>query len=94
LAGHLALLPHVRGVMAMVGRGEAAAGIGYETDLGVSGGVRLVGVFPPAVAPPVVFPIAVIAGHESPEVEEAYRRILGPGGRVVLRAHGFADPAP
>jgi len=94
LAGHLALLPHVRGVMAMVGRGEAAAGIGYETDLGVSGGVRLVGVFPPGVVPPVVFPIAVVAGHESPEVEEACRRILGPGGRAVLRAHGFADPAP
>jgi molybdate transport system substrate-binding protein len=94
VAGRLALLPDVRGVVAMVARGEVAAGIGFASEIGPDPAVRVVLDFPAEAAPAVVFPIAILTGHDDESVRRVYQRILGPQGWAVLRAHGFSDPGP
>lgn len=94
VSGRLALLPNVRTVVAMVERGEVAVGIGFASDVSGQSKVRIVTEFPRSVAPPVSFPIAIIAGHDREDVRKAYDFIRGPGGLLVLRAGGFDEPQP
>ena len=94
LTGRLAALTDVRRVAVMVGTGEAPAGIGYASDVAGDRRIRVVTEFPPTVAPPVRFPIAIVSGHDGAEVRKVYAFIRGPQGMAVLRAHGFLAPAP
>ena len=54
----------VRAALAYVERGEAAAGVVYATDALVSQKVRIAATFPEASHPPIIYPIALIAGHD------------------------------
>jgi len=79
----------VRAALALVARGEAAAGIVYQSDLQISSRVRPAGVFPVTAHPPIAYPLAKIAGPSSPAVERFYRFLLGPEARAIFQAHGF-----
>ncbi len=92
LAERLALLSDVRQVAIMVGRGEVPAGIGFASDVAGDRTIRVVTEFPPDAAPPIAFPIAIVAGHDTAEVRKVYDFIRGPQGMAVLRAHGFLPP--
>ncbi len=92
VAGRLALLPNVRTVVAMVGRGEVPAGIGFASDVAGARNIRVVTEFPLHIAPPVAFPMAMIAGREGEEVRRVYDFIRGPRGMAALREHGFSEP--
>jgi molybdate transport system substrate-binding protein len=54
---------NVRAALSYVSRGEAPLGIVYATDA-KRPGVKIVGTFPPASHPPIVYPVAAVAGHE------------------------------
>src|SRR4029079_17074199 len=53
---HGARAENVRAALALVSRGEAPFGIAYSTDALSDKGVRIVGTFPPASYPPLVYP--------------------------------------
>lgn len=92
VAGRTARTANVRAALVLVERGEAAAGIVYQSDLELSSRVRPAGMFPSTTHPPIIYPLARIAGPSSPAVERFYRFLLGPDARTIFNAHGFSGP--
>jgi molybdate transport system substrate-binding protein len=92
VAGKTARTADVRAALALVDRGEAAAGIVYRSDLEIGNRVQLAGVFPETSHPPITYPLAKVAGPSSDAAERFYRFLLGPEARAIFRAHGFRGP--
>lgn len=65
----------VRAALALVSRGEAPYGIVYQTDAAADPGVAVVGTFPADTHPPIIYPIAILAGSRSP-IAAAYLEYL------------------
>jgi len=79
---------NVRSALAFVERGDAAAGFVYATDAQASARVRVAGVVPAALHPPIVYPAAALA-QAGPDAQ-AFLRFLGsPAARAALRKRGF-----
>lgn len=89
----LAQASNVRAALALVDRGEAAAGIVYETDAAISPRVRIVDSFPAAVTPKIVYPLAIVAGHDSPAVRAVYDFLQSAEATAIFSKHGFTRPA-
>jgi molybdate transport system substrate-binding protein len=84
----------VRAALALVDRGEAGAGIVYATDAAISPHVRVVGAFPPDSHAAIVYPLALVRGHERPAARAFYDFLRGPEARGLFRAHGFTVHGP
>lgn len=82
----------VRAALALVDRGEAAAGVVYATDAAISPRVRIVGRFPAGSHPPIVYPLALIGARTSPAAERFYEHLRGADAAEVFRSHGFLIP--
>ena len=80
----------VRATLALVERGEAAAGIVYATDAMVSKKVRIVGEFPADSHPKIVYPVALVAGHDDAAAKAFYAYLTGPKARDVFLDYGFS----
>lgn len=87
--GKLAQAANVRAALALVDRGEAAAGIVYETDAAIAPRVKIVDVFPSDVTPQIVYPLAIVAGRDSPAVRRAYDFLAGDTAAAIFRKYGF-----
>lgn len=85
---------NVRVALAFVERGEAAAGVVYETDAAVSPKVRVAGIFPADSHTPVTYPAGVVAKNDSPAAREFLRFLEGAESREVFRRFGFSVLAP
>ena len=79
----------VRAALALVGRGEAAAGIVYATDAAASRKVRTVGTFPTASHRPIVYPVALVKGRADAEARRFYGFLLSPAAGTIFARHGF-----
>lgn len=79
----------VRAALALVERGEAAAGIVYSTDAAISKKVKMVAEFPPDTHPKIVYPIALIAGKEDAAARAFYDFLNSPQARTVFLEYGF-----
>lgn len=80
----------VRAALALVERGEVAAGIVYATDAAISKKVRVAGVFPENSHPPVTYPIALLAGHSDADARALIAFFTGPDAARVYKKHGFS----
>ena len=81
---------NVRAVLALVARGEVAAGIVYASDVAVSDRVRMVGRFPAASHDAIIYPAARLAGGgESAAAAAFYAYLVSSEGRALLAGHGF-----
>lgn len=89
VAGRVARADSVRGALALVARGEAPYGIVYATDARAEPGVRIVGTFPAASHPPIVYPIARLKTATSADAEGFRRFLLSPAGKAIFRGYGF-----
>ena len=92
VSARVAYLGDVRGALAMVDRGEAAAGIVYASDVRGAARVQVVGRFPADSHPAIVYPLAVVAGRRRPEVMAFYEFLQTPQARSLLEAQGFTAP--
>jgi len=92
VAGKTARAADVRAALVLVDRGEAAAGIVYQSDTAISRRVRVAGVFPQDSHPPITYPLALVAERPSPAVVRFYRFLRGPEARAIFRRHGFLSP--
>lgn len=81
---------NVRIALAFVERGEAAAGVVYETDAAIAPKVRIAGVFPADSHTPVTYPVAAIAKNDGPAARDFLRFLEGPEARAVFRKFGFS----
>ncbi len=93
VAGRAAFLSDVRAALMLVDRGEAAAGIVYASDARISARVRVVDTFPGTSHPPIVYPLAVVAGRRGAAVMALYAYLRGAEARDLFRARGFAVAA-
>jgi len=79
----------VRAALALVERGEAAAGVVYATDALISKKVRIAATFPAASHPPIVYPVAVIGGHDDAGTRDFLAFLMGPQARETFLSAGF-----
>lgn len=80
---------NVRAALALVERGAAPLGIVYATDARASSRVRVVGVFPAASHPPIVYPLARLRASRNPE-GEGFRRFLNSrAAKAIFVRYGF-----
>lgn len=93
VAGKTARTADVRAALALVHRGEAAAGIVYRSDVAISGRIRVAALFPASSHPPITYPIAVVEGRRTPEVDRLFEFLRGPTAQAIFEKHGFSVPS-
>jgi molybdate transport system substrate-binding protein len=87
----LARSENVRAALALVERGEAPFGIVYATDAAASGGkVAVAATFPADTHAPIVYPIAIVAKRDRPEVSRFLDYLNGPDAAKFFREAGFS----
>ncbi|MCW7541977.1 molybdate ABC transporter substrate-binding protein [Aquabacterium sp. A7-Y] len=82
----------VRAALALVERGEVPAGIVYQTDAALSKAVQVAGVFPAESHPPIVYPMALVAGASGPaaaQAREFHAWLRGAQAAEIFKRHGF-----
>jgi len=79
----------VRAALALVERAEASLGIVYATDAAISDQVKVVGVFPKDSHPPIIYPVAVVAGNNRPVVERFLKFLESPEAKAIYKKYGF-----
>ena len=89
LESRVAAAAHVRAALALVERGEAPLGIVYATDAGISDKVKVVGTFPESTHPPIVYPVAAVAGTDAPLAEAYLEFLKSPKASEVFIKYGF-----
>ncbi len=89
LEAKLLRMPNVRAALAVVARGEAAAGIVYGTDAGVSDGVKIVYRFDNKLHDPIRYPIANVVGRDTDAARRVLEMFTSTLGRDAFKAAGF-----
>ena len=89
LAPRAAYAAHVRAALALVESGAAGAGIVYASDATISTRVRLLGAFPADSHPAIRYPMAIIAGRDSPDVRKVVAYLRSPSAAEIFAHHGF-----
>jgi molybdate transport system substrate-binding protein len=79
---------NVRTALAYVARGEAPLGVVYWTDALAGPKVRIVGVFPEASHPPIVYPAALTTGA-GPGAKAFLAYLRGGEARTIFKRLGF-----
>ncbi len=85
----LASAENVRTALLYVSRGEAPLGIVYDTDAKADPKVRIVGLFPPASHPKIIYPAAVLKASGNPEARRFLAYLNGARGREIFEKYGF-----
>jgi molybdate transport system substrate-binding protein len=81
---------NVRAALALVERGEAPFGIVYATDAKASKQVRVVGVFPAASHPPIIYPVALLKASTHQDAEPFRRFLLSAQSKAIFARYGFS----
>ena len=79
----------VRAALVLVERGETPIGQVYATDAAISDKVIIVGIFPKDSHPPIIYPVAQVAGSQSDAAGEFLAFLQGPGAAAVFKKYGF-----
>ena len=93
VALHLAHTADVRSALALVEHREVPLGLVYATDAAASDRVEVAATIPTETHPPIEYPLAIVAGHDTtPAVHDLWTCLLGPGSTTVFQQHGFPIP--
>lgn len=85
----LAQAENVRSALVLVSRGETPLGIVYQTDAAADPGVKVVGTFPPASHPPIVYPVALTAGTADADAGAFVAFLQTVTAKAVFEKQGF-----
>jgi molybdate transport system substrate-binding protein len=88
-ASRIAQAENVRAALLMVSRGEAPAGIVYQTDAAADPSVAIIGVFPEGTHPPIIYPVALTAGAAHPDAAAFLAYMRSDKATTVFEAQGF-----
>jgi len=93
--GKLARMANVRSALTLVERGEAAAGIVYQTDAPIAQQTKIVATFPAESHPPILYPIALTpAGANNPAAQKFLHFLTGEQARAIFARYGFSSAQP
>jgi molybdate transport system substrate-binding protein len=81
---------NVRAALQFVARGEAQLGIVYDTDAKAEPGVKVVGIFPDASHPKIVYPGAVVAASTAPGAAAFVAWLKSAKAGTIFKKYGFA----
>jgi len=90
LATDIIIASDVRRVLGLVERSKVPLGIIYGSDAVSSDKVRVVGVFPDQSHNPIEYSMAIICGHENPQVNDFYEYLKNPTATTIFRNNGFS----
>ncbi|HEY2709149.1 MAG TPA: molybdate ABC transporter substrate-binding protein [Caulobacteraceae bacterium] len=85
----LAPAENVRGALAFVAQGEAPLGIVYDTDAKTEPKVKIVGLFPDASHPRIVYPAALVAASHSASAGGYLGFLQGAQAAAIFKRYGF-----
>jgi molybdate transport system substrate-binding protein len=85
----VAPMKDVRAALVLVERAEAPLGLVYATDAAISKKVRVVGTFPEKSHPPIVYPVAAVAGGKAEAAKGFIDFLQSPESRAVFEKYGF-----
>jgi len=88
--GRLAPAPDVRAALELVCRREAPLGIVYQTDAVADQDAEIVGTFPAASHPPIIYPLAVTAASTNPTAKSYIAFLQSPEVKAAFGLPGFA----
>lgn len=90
LTSQLVFFNNVRGVLAAVENGHAAAGVVYYTDALLSKRVKVAAIAPKSAHTPIRYPVAILQRSPHPEAAQKFLEFLSdPTATEVFRRHGF-----
>ena len=93
VSNKLAQAENVRAELLLVSRGEAPAGIVYQTDAASDSSVKIIGTFPEDTHPPIIYPIALTA-NASPDAAAFLAYIRSDKAKPLFEAQGFMVLGP
>jgi molybdate transport system substrate-binding protein len=85
----IAQAENVRAALLLVARKEAPLGIVYRTDAAAEPNVKVVGTFPEESHPPVIYPIALLAGSSNADAAAFLAYIESAKARPLFERQGF-----
>jgi molybdate transport system substrate-binding protein len=94
VANKTAQAENVRAALLLVSRGEAPAGIVYQTDAAADQSVKIIGTFPESTHPPIVYPVALTANATHPDAAAFLAHIRSPKAKSLFEAQGFTVLSP
>jgi len=83
---------NVRAALVLVERAEVPLGIVYATDAAITPKVRIAGTFPADTHSPVIYPAALVTGHDSPAARRFLEFMSGERVQAVYERYGFTRP--
>jgi molybdate transport system substrate-binding protein len=89
VAPRVAQADNVRAALALVATGEAPYGIVYATDAVAEEDVTVIGTFPAASHPPIVYPAADLANRDVAAEAAFLDYLRGPEARAAFERQGF-----
>ncbi len=89
VATRIAQAEDVRAALLLVSRGEAPAGIVYQTDAAADPNVTIIGKFPEDTHPPIIYPIALTANASHPDAAGFLAYVKSAKARPIFEAQGF-----
>jgi molybdate transport system substrate-binding protein len=89
VSSKIAQAENVRAALLMVSRGEAPAGIVYQTDASADRNVAIIGTFPDATHPPIIYPVALTANATHPDAAGFLAYLRSARAAAVFEAQGF-----
>lgn len=89
VSAKVAQAENVRAALLLVSRGEAPAGIVYQTDAAADANVKIIGTFPESSHPPIIYPIALTANATHPDAAAFLVYIRSTKAKALFEAQGF-----
>lgn len=89
VSDRVAQAENVRMALTLVSRGEAPLGIVYKTDAASDPAVRIVGAFPAASHPAIIYPMALLASSTNPDAQALVDYLKMPAASPFFEKQGF-----
>lgn len=89
VSDRVAQAENVRMALTLVSRGEAPLGIVYTTDAASDPAVRIVGTFPAASHPAIIYPMALLSISTSPDAQAFVDYLKTPAAKPFFEKQGF-----
>lgn len=89
VSDRVAQAENVRMALTLVSRGEAPLGIVYTTDAASDPAVRIVGTFPAASHPAIIYPMALLSTSTSADAQAFVDYLKTPAAKPFFEKQGF-----